>query len=320
MKTRTLGYTGINLSAVGLGTFAMGGGRWKFAWGPQDDKESIDTILHALESGINWIDTAAVYGFGHSEEIVGKALQGLKERPFIATKCGRRWDINGNIYAKLKRDSIRKEVDDSLKRLKVDVIDLYQIHWPEPDEDIEEAWETITDFIEDGQIRYGGVSNFSLEQIKRVMNIHPIASLQPPYSILKRNIENKILPFCKKHNIGVIVYSPMHKGLLTGKFTKERVLNLPKDDHRRMDSEFLETKISSNLKLIKKLEPIAVRKNITLAQLAIAWTLRREEVTAAIVGARHPSQIEETVISSDLELKCEDIKEIEKILKEREER
>jgi len=320
MKTRKLGFAGINITKVGLGTWAIGGGGWKFAWGPQDDKKSIDTILRALELGINWIDTAAVYGFGHSEEIVGKAIHGLKKRPFIATKCGRGWDRNGNMYARLKRDSIRKEVDDSLKRLKVDVIDLYQIHWPEPDEDIEEAWETITDFIEDGLIHYSGVSNFSVEQIKRIMNIHPVASLQPPYSILKRDIEDEILPFCKKHNIGVIVYSPMHKGLLTGKFTKDRVKGLPKDDHRRKDSEFLEPKISSNLKLTRNLEPIAERNNITLAQLAIAWTLRREEVTAAIVGARDPSQIEETVLASDLELKYEDIKEIEKILKEIEKR
>ena len=320
MKTRKLGFAGINITKVGLGTWAIGGGGWKFAWGPQDDKKSIDTILRALELGINWIDTASAYGLGHSEEIVGKALEGFKELPFIATKCGRRWDRNGNMYARLKRDSIRKEVDDSLKRLKVDVIDLYQIHWPEPDEDIEEAWETITDFIEDGLIHYSGVSNFSVEQIKRIMNIHPVASLQPPYSILKRDIEDEILPFCKKHNIGVIVYSPMHKGLLTGKFTKDRVKGLPKDDHRRKDSEFLEPKISSNLKLTRNLEPIAERNNITLAQLAIAWTLRREEVTAAIVGARDPSQIEETVLASDLELKYEDIKEIEKILKEIEKR
>ncbi|TET97858.1 MAG: aldo/keto reductase, partial [Candidatus Stahlbacteria bacterium] len=202
MKTRKLGYTDVNLTTVGLGTWALGGGSWKFAWGHQDDKESINTILYALEIGVNWIDIAPIYGFGHSEEIVGKAIEGLKEKPFIATKCGRRWDKDGNIQGVLKRDSIRREVEESLRRLKVDVIDLYQIHWPEPDRDIEEAWETIIDFIEEGIIRYGGVSNFSVEQIKRVQEIHPVASLQPPYSMLKRDMEKELLPYCKENNIG----------------------------------------------------------------------------------------------------------------------
>jgi len=318
MKTRKLGYTDLNLTTIGLGTWAIGGGGWKFGWGPQYDKDSIDTILYALELGVNWIDTAPIYGFGHSEEIIGKAMEGLDKRPFISTKCGRRWDKDGNIFGRLKRDSIRREVEESLKRLKVDVIDLYQIHWPIPDEDIEEAWETIADFIEEGVIHYGGVSNFSLEQMDRVHAIHPVASLQPPYSLLKREVEDKLLPYCKENNIGVIVYSPMQKGLLTGRFSKERIQNLPKDDHRSRDPDFLEPKITFNLKLIEALGPIAKKNNKTLAQLAIAWTLRKEEVTAAIVGARVAFQIEETAEASNWKLSEEDITKVDEILKEKE--
>lgn len=320
MKTRKLGYTDVNLTTVGLGTWALGGGSWKFAWGHQDDKESINTILYALEIGVNWIDIAPIYGFGHSEEIVGKAIEGLKEKPFIATKCGRRWDKDGNIQGVLKRDSIRREVEESLRRLKVDVIDLYQIHWPEPDRDIEETWETIIDFIEEGIIRYGGVSNFSVEQIKRVQEIHPVASLQPPYSMLKRDMEKELLPYCKENNIGVIVYSPMQKGLLTGSFSRERVQNLPKDNHRKRDLDFLEPDLTANLELVNTLIPIAKKNKKTLSQLAIAWTLRIEEVTAAIVGARHPSQIEETALASEWKLSEEDITKIDGLLKEREQK
>jgi len=317
MNTRKLSWTDLNLSTIGLGTWAIGGGGWKFSWGPQDDRESISAIQRALELGINWIDTAAVYGLGHSEEIVGKAIKGLREKPIIATKCERVWDKDGNIFGRLKKESIRSEVEASLKRLKIEVIDLYQIHWPEPDEDIEEAWTTLGDLIKEGKIRYAGVSNFNIKQLKRVQPIHLVASFQPPYSMLERGIEGKILQYCSANNIGVIVYSPMQKGLLTGKFTRERVQNLPEDDHRRRDPRFQDPELSANLKLVKDLSSIAEKSGRTVAQLAIAWVLRRREVTAAIVGARRPSQIEETVVAGDWVLSKKDIAAIEALLDRR---
>jgi len=315
MRKRKLGYTDLHLTTIGLGTWAIGGGEWAYGWGPQDDAESIDTIHRALDLGINWIDTAAVYGLGHSEEIVGQAIADRRAEVTIATKCGRVWDEGETTpYARLKAESVRQEVEDSLRRLDVDVIDLYQIHWPEPDEDIEEAWTVIAELIEEGKVRYGGVSNFSVEQLKRVQPIHPVASLQPPYSMLRRDIEDDLLPYCAEHDIGVIVYSPMHSGLLTGKYDRERVERLPDNDWRKDHPDFNEPELSRNLEIVEQLKPIAERNGKTLPQLAIAWTLRRPEVTAAIVGARHPHQIEETAPAGDWELTEEDIAEIEAIL------
>ena len=320
MRKRKLGWTDLELTVIGFGSWALGGGGWESGWGPQDDEESIAAIHRALDLGINWIDTAAVYGLGHSEEIIAKALRGMSEKPIIATKCGLVWNEKGEVFGCLKRDSIRKEVEDSLRRLEVEVIDLYQIHWPDPDPDIEEAWSTMADLVKEGKIRYAGVSNFNVEQMKRIEKIHPIASLQPPYSMIMRDIEKEILPYCAEKNMGVIVYSPMQKGLLTGKFTPERVKNLPPDDHRRSDPQFSEPLLSINLELVEKLKPIAEKHGRTLAQLAIAWVLRRPEVTAAIVGTRRPSQIEETFPAGDWELAAEDIEAIEKLLQEREEK
>ncbi|HQD32430.1 MAG: aldo/keto reductase [Atribacterota bacterium] len=320
MRKRKLGWTDLELTVIGFGSWALGGGGWESGWGPQDDEESIAAIHRALDLGINWIDTAAVYGLGHSEEIIAKALRGMSEKPIIATKCGLVWNEKGEVFGCLKRDSIRKEVEDSLRRLEVEVIDLYQIHWPDPDPDIEEAWSTMADLVKEGKIRYAGVSNFNVEQMKRIEKIHPIASLQPPYSMIMRDIEKEILPYCAEKNMGVIVYSPMQKGLLTGKFTPERVKNLPPDDHRRSDPQFNEPLLSINLELVEKLKPIAEKHGRTLAQLAIAWVLRRPEVTAAIVGTRRPSQIEETFPAGDWELAAEDIEAIEKLLQEREEK
>jgi len=317
MQTRKLGWTDLNLSTVGLGTWAIGGAGWKFSWGPQDDRESISTIRRALEKGINWIDTAPVYGLGHSEEIVGKAIKESRDRPIIATKCSRLWDKDGNPYGCLKKESIRSEVERSLRRLKIEVIDLYQIHWPDPDEDIEEAWSAIKDLIKEGKVRYAGVSNFSVEQIRRIQVIHPVASLQPPYSMLERGIEEELLHYCSANNIGIIVYSPMQKGILTGRFTRERVQNLPQDDHRHEDPRFQEPELSANLKLVEGLRSIAERSDRTVAQLAIAWVLQRSEVTAAIVGARHPSQIEETVATGESMLSKEDITAIDTLLNKR---
>ena len=223
METRGLGRTSLNLSAIGLGTWAIGGGGWEFGWGPQDDGESTAAILCALEKGVNWIDTAPVYGLGHSEEVVGKAIKHKHERPIIATKCGLVWDEDGNISNRLKKESIRSEIEASLRRLQVDVIDLYQIHWPHPGGDIEEAWGTVADLVKEGKVRYAGVSNFSVEQLKRIQPIHPVASLQPPYSMLERGVEEGLLDYCAMNGIGVIVYSPMQRGLLTGKFSKEYI-------------------------------------------------------------------------------------------------
>ena len=314
MQTRKLGYSNLNITNIGLGTWAIGGGGWKFAWGPQDDKESIAAIREAVDIGINWIDTAALYGLGHAEIVVGKAIKDMKEKPIIATKCCRCWDEKRRIFNSLKKDSIRSEVEASLRRLSVDIIDLYQIHWPIPENEIEEGWDTIATLIKEGKIRYGGVSNFSVEQLKRIQLIHPVASLQPPYSMLERGVEDELLSYCEKNNIGIICYSPMQRGLLTGKFSKERVQNLPKDDHRRKNIQFQEPQLSKNLKLVESLKPIAAKNNITLAQLALAWVLRRKEVTAAIVGARSQSQIQETAAAGDVKLAEDDIEVIENLL------
>ena len=319
MQKKKLGNTELYLSTIGLGTWALGGGGYAYGWGPQDDQESISTIWRALDLGINWIDTAPVYGFGHSEEIVGKAIKGQKE-VFVATKCGLVWDEKRRIFGCLKKASIRQEVEASLKRLKRDTIDLYQIHWPDPDKDIEEAWSSIADLVGEGKIRYAGVSNFSMEQLRRIQTIYPVASLQPPYSILVRDIENEILDYCATNLIGVIIYSPLQSGLLTGKFTKENIQRLPRDDWRRTKNiHFQEPELIFNFKLIENLRPLAEENGKTLSQLSIAWTLRCPEINAAIVGARHPSQIEETVIAGDWVLSKEDVAYIERLLSEREE-
>jgi aryl-alcohol dehydrogenase-like predicted oxidoreductase len=319
MQTRKLGYTDLHLTTVGLGTWAIGGGGWAYGWGPQDDADSIRTIQRALDLGINWIDTAAVYGLGHSEEIVGKAIRGRRDQVIIATKCGLVWDEGSTTpYGRLKAWSVRQEVEASLRRLGVDVIDLYQIHWPNPDEDIEEAWATIADLVREGKIRYAGVSNFSVEQMKRIQPIHPIASLQPPYNMLRREIEAEILPFCAANNIGVIVYSPMASGVLMEKFSREWVDSLPEDDWRKKYSGHLrEPELSANLALLDGLKAIAARYGRTVSQLAIAWTLRRPEVTAAIVGARRPEQIEQTAPAADWTLPPEVLTEIDDLLARR---
>ncbi len=319
MQTRKLGYTDLHLTTVGLGTWAIGGGGWAYGWGPQDDTDSIRAIQRALDLGINWIDTAAVYGLGHSEEIVGKAIRGRRDQVIIATKCGLVWDEGSTTpYGRLKAWSVRQEVEASLRRLGVDVIDLYQIHWPNPDEDIEEAWATIADLVREGKIRYAGVSNFSVEQMKRIQPIHPIASLQPPYNMLRRDIEAEILPFCAANNIGVIVYSPMASGVLTEKFSRQWAVSLPDDDWRKKYSGHLrEPELSANLALLEGLKAIAARYGRTVSQLAIAWTLRRPEVTAAIVGARRPEQIEQTAPAADWVLPPEVLAEVDDLLARR---
>ena len=314
--TRTLGNSDLQLTPIGYGAWAIGGGNWEYGWGPQDDNDSLRTIQHALHSGINWIDTAAIYGLGHSEEIVGKALRGRTQMPYVFTKCSMRWSPDRKIYRSLKAGSLQEEIEDSLRRLRLERIDLYQIHWPNPEDEIEEAWETLAKFQQEGKIRYMGVSNFSVEQMKRVQKIAPITSLQPPYSLLRRDIEAEILPFCREHNIGVINYSPMVSGLLTGKMTAERVKNMPEDDFRRRTPNFNEPKLSRNLALAEVLREIGKAHGVEPGAVAIAWTLRNPAITAAIVGARRPDQVDGVLAAATFRLSDDEAARIEQWLAE----
>ena len=316
MQKRRLGDTELQLTAVGLGTWAMGG-PWEFGWGPQDDEEAVAAILAALERGINWIDTAPVYGLGHSEELVGQALKQTRHKPYIATKCGLLWNDRRQKVPCLDPQSIRRECHASLERLGIETIDLYQMHWPDPDEGIEAAWEEMARLVQEGKVRYIGVSNYSVAQLERIGRIHPPASLQPPYSMLHREAEAELLPYCAQHQIGIVAYSPMQRGLLTGRFSRERLAALAPDDHRRRHPDFQEPRFSATLELVERLTQIAQRSGHTCAQLAVSWVLRRKEVTAAIVGARRPDQIDETAQAADWNLSDDDIEEIERLLAER---
>src|SRR6266481_2701041 len=314
METRKLGNSDIKITRVGYGAWAIGGSGWEFAWGPQDDADSIAAIHRSLELGVNWIDTAAVYGTGHSEEIVARALKEWRgPRPYVFTKCVLRWDEKGNVRKEFSAASIRGECQDSLRRLHVDAIDLYQIHWP-PDDNgpgLEEAWQTLAALQKEGKVRWIGVSNFDVPQIKRAQKIAPVASLQPPYSLIRRQIEAETLPYCEQQGIGVIVYSPMASGLLTGAMTRERAANLPDDDWRKNSPEFREPNLSKNLQLVERLKAVAARYGRTPGEVAIAWTLRLPAVTGAIVGARNAKQAEGVMRAGDLKLTPSDIAEIE---------
>jgi aryl-alcohol dehydrogenase-like predicted oxidoreductase len=310
MNTRRLGNSDLQITRVGIGAWAMGGGGWKFAWGPQDDNDSIAAIHAALDRGVNWIDTAAVYGLGHSEAVVARALKERNNRPFIFTKAERVWDNKGNISGRLKAESIRREIEASLRRLQVDVIDLYQIHWPEPDADIEAGWQEMARLKQEGKVRYIGVSNFSVDQMKRAEAIAPITSLQPPYSLLAREVENEILPYALFRNIGVIVYSPMYSGLLSGAMTRERIKALPADDWRSRNPNFQPPLLTRNLRLVKLLAEIGADYRSTAGEVAIAWTLTNPAVTAAIVGMRTPQQVQGVAGAADLVLRESDLREI----------
>ena len=288
----------------------MGGAGWAFSWGPQDDDASIEAIHAGLDAGINWIDTAAVYGLGHAEEVVARALDGMARKPYVFTKCARVWGDDGKIGKCLKRDSVRRECEASLRRLKIDVIDLYQMHWPEPDEDVEEGWETMTKLKEEGKVRWIGVSNFNVQQLARVQAIAPVTSLQPPYNLVTPDIEAEVLPYCQAHNIGVIVYSPMKSGLLTGKMTRERIAAMPPDDFRQRTPNFQEPLLTRNLELVERLRAIGTRHGRTPGEVAIAWTLRRPEVTAAIVGLRSADQLPGVIGAADFRLSPAEIEEI----------
>jgi aryl-alcohol dehydrogenase-like predicted oxidoreductase len=310
MQTKRLGNSDMEITPIGIGAWAMGGGGWAFAWGPQDDRQSIEAIHTALDAGVNWIDTAAVYGLGHSEEIVAQALGGRSKRPYVFTKCERTWNEKGEITGKLKADSVRRECEASLRRLKMDAIDLYQIHWPDPEPDIEEAWETMTKLQQEGKVRWIGVSNFTVAQMERCRKIAPITSLQPPYSAVSPEAENELLPYCQKHGIGVIVYSPMKSGLLTGKMTRERIANFPPDDFRRKALAFQEPNLTRNLALADLMRRIGERHGRSAGEVAIAWTLRHPALTAAIVGMRSAEQARGVVGALEFRLSPEEIKEI----------
>ncbi len=314
MKTRKLGNSDLHITPVGYGAWAIGGSGWQFAWGSQDDNDSIAAIHRALELGVNWIDTAAVYGLGHSEEVVARALKSWPgPRPYVFTKCGLRWDADGNVRKVLNADSIRHEVEDSLRRLSVEVIDLYQLHWP-PDPDsaeLEEGWSTLASLQRQGKVRWIGVSNFTVQQLRRAQDVASITSLQPRYSLVHREVENQVLPYCSRENIGVIVYSPMASGLLTGAMTRERAAKLSKDDWRRSHPDFTEPNLSRNLALVEHLHQIARRHNRSAGEVAIAWTLHNAAVTGAIVGARNAQQAEGVMCAGELRLTNEDVSEIE---------
>ena len=311
MRLKRLGNSDLDLTPIGIGAWAIGGGGWQFGWGPQDDDESVSAIHAALDHGVNWIDTAAIYGLGHSEEVVARALEGRSNRPYVFTKCERVWDEKGQISGRLKADSIRRECEASLRRLKVDVIDLYQVHWPQPDEDIEEGWSTMAELQRAGKVRWIGVSNFNVSQMQRCEGIAAITSLQPPYSLISPEIETEILPHCQEKNIGVIVYSPMKSGLLTGKMTKERVAAFPEDDFRKRAAAFQEPNLSRNLGLAEVCKRIGERHGRTAGETAIAWTLRHPAVTAAIVGMRSAEQVTGVVGALEFRLSEDEIRELE---------
>jgi aryl-alcohol dehydrogenase-like predicted oxidoreductase len=316
MQTRNLGNSDLAITPIGIGAWAMGGGDWAFSWGHQEDQQSIAAIHAALDAGVNWIDTAAIYGLGHSEEVVGKAIAGRARRPYLFTKCGLVWNEQRQISRSLKADSVRRELEASLRRLRVDVIDLYQIHWPDPDPEIEEGWQTLAKLQQEGKARYIAVCNFNVAQMRRAQSIAPITSLQPPYNIVTSDIEKEILPFCREQHIGVIVYSPMKSGLLTGKMTRERIAQLPPDDFRPRTVSFKEPLLTRNLGLVEVLRGIGDRHGHTPGEVAIAWTLRDPVVTGAIVGMRSAQQAEQVVRAAEFRLSPEEIHEIEAYLKE----
>ena len=319
MQQRQLGIGGPMLSVIGLGTWAIGGGDWKFGWGDQDDEAAVSAVIEAVRLGISWVDTAAIYGEGRSEELVARALQQIpvSERPLVATKCGRVALGNGEIGKCLRRASVIAECEASLRRLRVDCIDLYQMHWPEPDEEIEEGWQTLVDLQRQGKVRYIGVSNHSVSQMQRLQAIHPIQSQQPPYSMIARDVETEILPYCGQQGIGVVCYSPLGKGLLTGAFSQERAAGLSQKDHRSRDPRFQTPQLEINLRFVERLREISGGLGWTLTDLAIAWTLRRSELTSAIVGARSPQQIQQTYTAGLRTLASDAASAVERAIEER---
>ena len=316
MQTKRLGNSDLEITTIGFGAWAIGGTGYEFAWGPQDDRQSIQAIHRALELGINWIDTAPGYGKGHSEEIVAQALaEWSGPRPYVFTKCGLGWDEEGKIFKVLEAESIRRECEGSLRRLRVETLDLYQIHWPTDDmQDIDKAWGMLAQLQKEGKVRWIGLSNFDVGQMKRAQAIAAITSLQPPYSLIRRGIEGEVLPFCQSEGIGVIVYSPMASGMLSGAMTRERAESLPSNDWRSRDPDFNEPKLSYHLELVERLRLIGEHYGRSPGEVAIAWTLRNPAVTAAIVGARNVKQVEGVMSAGDFQLSSDEFHEIEAAL------
>jgi aryl-alcohol dehydrogenase-like predicted oxidoreductase len=307
-----LGKTGLEISRIGFGAWALGGSNYDWGWGAQDDEQSIAAIQHALDLGVNWIDTAAQYGFGHSEEVVGRAVASYSgKRPLVFTKGGQPEGPNRTTLQTLKRDSLRRELEGSLTRLGVDAVDLYQIHWPVPDEEIEEGWTALAEFRDEGLVRHIGVSNFDVAQLGRAQSIEPVETLQPPYSLIDRDVEDDVLPWCEEHDLGVIVYSPMGSGMLTGAMTRERIAGLPDDDWRKRSPGFQEPELSKRLELVERLKRVAERHDVSPGAVAVAWTLRNPAVDAAIVGFRRPDQVDPILPAAELELGDEDAMDLE---------
>lgn len=315
MEKKRLGNSDLEITPIGLGAWAIGGGEWAYSWGPQDDSDSITAIHKAIDLGMNWIDTAPIYGLGHSEEVVAKALKGISQKPYVFTKLGLKANEKGEVVNDLKR--VRQECEDSLRRLQVDVIDLYQMHWPKPDEEIEEAWGVMAELQKEGKVRWIAASNFSVSQLERVVKIAPVTANQPPYSMINRMAEEEVLPFCLKNNIGTINYAPMHSGLLTGAMTKERVANFPEDDFRKRAKNYQEPLLSRNLALAKFIGEIGARHGVSAGVVAIAWTLHNPAVTGAIVGGRNAKQVEGVVVGGSFRLTDEEYAEIGEYLKEK---
>ncbi len=305
-----LGGTGLEITRLGFGAWAIGGGEWEFGWGPQADEQSLQAIRRALELGVNWIDTAAAYGFGHSERVVGRALQGLAEPPYVFTKCSLVEGPGRKVVHSLRRDSIMREAHASLQRLGVEAIDLYQIHWPDPPEDIEEGWAALAELKQEGLVRHIGASNFDVAQLRRIQQIAPVETLQPEYSLVTRGAEDELLPFAEREGIGVIVYSPMGSGMLTGAMTRERVRQLPPEDWRRRDPRFNEPELSRNLELVQRLARVADRHQVSPGAVAVAWTLTDPGVDGAIVGFRSAAQVDPVLAAASLRLSAEDLREI----------
>ncbi|MDR3765356.1 MAG: aldo/keto reductase [Acidobacteriota bacterium] len=313
--TKQLGNSDLWLTPIGFGAWAIGGGNWDYGWGPQDDRESVQAIVRAIEGGVNWIDTAAIYGLGRSEEVVARALAQLSRQPYVFTKCSMRWDRERKIYRSLKKESVREEVENSLRRLQLDTIDLYQVHWPDPEGEIEEGWTELASLKQEGKLRWIGVSNFSVEQIKRVQKIAPVTSLQPPFSLLHQQVAQEVLPYCRQQGIGVINYSPMASGLLTGRMTAERIAKMPADDWRQRAPHFREPALSRNLKLVEVLRAIGREHDVEPGVVAIAWTLHNPAVTAAIVGARRADQVDGILPAAEFRLSNEEAATIDSFLR-----
>ncbi len=313
METRRLGNTDMQITPIGFGSWAIGGGNWEFGWGPQEDRQAIEAVQRTVNLGMNWVDTAAVYGLGHSEELVGQAVRGMARKPYVFTKCSMLWNEQRKIYRSLKADSVRRECEASLRRLGIDAIDLYQIHWPDPVAEIEEGWEAMTRLQAEGKVRYLGVSNFDVAQMCRVQRIAPISSLQPPYSLLSRAVEGEILPFCQENGIGVIVYSPMASGLLTGTMTRQRIADFPADDWRRLNPNYREPRLTRNLAIAERLKQVGARHGRSAGEVAIAWTLRHPAVTGAIVGGRSAAQVSGIIGAGTFRLSEGETSEIESL-------